>query len=59
LIMIFYYLIIRIPFAYILSSNYILALNGIWVAILISHVVAFIITSVYSKKTFKSLKKLR
>ncbi|WP_324823892.1 MATE family efflux transporter [Sinanaerobacter sp. ZZT-01] len=38
-LMIFYYLIIRMPLAYLLSHTY-LALNGVWWAILISHVVA-------------------
>ena len=43
ILMIFYYIIIRIPFAYLLSwlaEN----LNGVWIAILISHIVACIIT---------------
>ncbi len=38
-LMIFYYIIVRMPLAYLLSHTY-LALNGVWCAILISHVVA-------------------
>ena len=41
LLMIFYYLVVRIPLAYVFS--YIgLGLNGIWIAILISHIIACI-----------------
>ena len=37
--MVLYYLIIRMPFAWALS-NIGLGLNGIWTAVLISHIVA-------------------
>lgn len=40
-IMIFYYIIVRMPLAYILSKSTLL-LNGIWWAVLISHIVASI-----------------
>lgn len=52
--MIFYYIIIRIPFAYLLSwlaEN----LNGVWIAILISHIVACIITILTSNQIIKRL----
>ena len=38
-LMIFYYIVVRIPLAYLLSYLG-FGLNGIWVAVLISHVVA-------------------
>lgn len=38
-IMLFYYLIIRIPLAYVFSGTS-LRLNGVWWAVLISHIVA-------------------
>ena len=38
-LMIFYYIVVRIPWAYLLSY-FGFGLNGIWVAVLISHVVA-------------------
>ena len=40
--MIFYYIVIRMPLAFVLSTFTTLALNGIWIAILISHIVACI-----------------
>ena len=52
ILMIFYYIIIRIPFAYLLSwlaEN----LNGVWIAILISHIVACIITILTSNQIIK------
>ncbi len=54
ILMIFYYIIIRIPFAYLLSwlaEN----LNGVWIAILISHIVACIITILTSNQIIKRL----
>lgn len=41
-LMIFYYIVIRMPLAFVLSTFTTLALNGIWIAILISHIVACI-----------------
>lgn len=58
LLMIFYYVLVRIPLAYILSS-YGLGLNGIWIAVAISHVVASIAANItgiiYLKKETKRL----
>ena len=54
ILMIIYYIIIRIPFAYLLSwlaEN----LNGVWIAILISHIVACIITILTSNQIIKRL----
>lgn len=48
ILFIIYYIIIRIPLALVLSKTS-LGLNGIWVAILISHVIAAIIALVMSK----------
>lgn len=42
LLMVLYYVMIRMPLAYVLSTRTPLGLSGIWVAILISHVVACI-----------------
>ncbi len=39
LCMVLYYMVIRMPLAWILS-NYGLGLNGIWIAVLISHIIA-------------------
>lgn len=44
-LMIFYYIIVRMPLSYLLSHTY-LALNGVWWAVLISHVVAVISAAV-------------
>lgn len=52
LLMIFYYLVVRIPLSYAISYAG-FGLNGIWVAVLISHVVACItaiLTGAYSLK---------
>ena len=58
-LMIFYYIIIRMPLAYLLSHLN-LGLNGIWVAVLVSHVVASIAATltgnVYLKKGWKGTK---
>ena len=43
LLMIFYYIIVRMPLAYFLSHR--CELNGIWVAVLVSHVIASIAAS--------------
>lgn len=45
LLMIFYYIVIRMPLAYLLSCLG-LGLNGIWLAVLVSHVVAGIASTV-------------
>ena len=44
-LMIFYYIVVRMPLAYLLSYLG-FGLNGIWVAVLISHVVASIAASI-------------
>lgn len=52
LLMIFYYLVVRIPLSYAISYAG-FGLNGIWIAVLISHVVACItaiLTGTYSLK---------
>lgn len=41
LLMLFYYLIIRMPLAFLLSITT-LGISGVWMAVLISHVVAFV-----------------
>ncbi|MBN1053730.1 MATE family efflux transporter [Clostridium botulinum] len=49
LLMIFYYIIVRMPLAYLLSYfNF--GLAGIWVAILISHIVASVAAAIVSRK---------
>ncbi|WP_235698656.1 MATE family efflux transporter, partial [Clostridioides difficile] len=53
-LMIFYYIIIRIPLAYLLSWLE-TDLNGVWIAILISHIVACIITILTSNQIIKRL----
>lgn len=45
LCMVLYYMVIRMPLAWILS-NFILRINGIWIAVLISHVIAAIAATV-------------
>ena len=58
-LMIFYYIIVRMPLAYLLSHLN-LGLNGIWFAVLVSHVVASIAAAltgtVYLKKGWKGTK---
>ena len=58
-LMIFYYIIVRMPLAYLLSYLN-LGLNGIWFAVLVSHVVASIAATltgnVYLKKGWKGTK---
>ena len=44
-LMIFYYIVVRMPLAYLLSYLG-FGLNGIWIAVLISHVVASIAASI-------------
>ena len=51
-LMIFYYIIIRMPLAYLLSHLN-LGLNGIWVAVLVSHVVASIAATLNRKRIFE------
>ncbi|MGL6200718.1 MAG: MATE family efflux transporter [Lachnospiraceae bacterium] len=41
LLMIFYYLLVRMPLAWLLSKTA-MGINGVWCAVLVSHIVAFI-----------------
>lgn len=52
LLMIFYYLVVRIPLAYVFSYL-VLELNGIWIAILISHIIACITAISTGTHSFK------
>lgn len=54
-IMIFYYIIIRMPLACLLSRTY-LALEGVWLAILISHVIAAVSSAILFYFLFRKLK---
>lgn len=42
--MFFYYIIVRIPLAYILSINW--GLNGIWISVLVSHIAACVASTI-------------
>ena len=46
LLMMFYYLVVRMPLAWIFSKTF-LGLNGVWLAVLISHIVACISAALY------------
>ncbi len=55
-LMIFYYIIIRMPLAYLLShTNF--ALNGVWLAILISHVIAAVSAAILFNFLFLKLER--
>ncbi|MCC2256200.1 MATE family efflux transporter [Ruminococcus sp. CLA-AA-H200] len=54
LLMIFYYIIVRIPLAYFLSFMH-WGLNGIWVAILVSHIISCIAAALICIFSFRSL----
>lgn len=54
-LMIFYYIVVRMPLAYLLSFLG-FGLNGIWFAILISHICAAIVSSVVLTLQFKTPK---
>lgn len=51
-LMIFYYIVVRMPLAYLLSHLG-LGLNGIWVAVLVSHVVASAAAGISGAISFK------
>lgn len=55
LLMIFYYIVIRMPLAYLLSFLG-FGLNGIWVAVLISHICAVAASAIVSTLQFKTPK---
>lgn len=57
-LMIFYYIIIRMPLAYLLSHTY-LALDGVWLAILISHVVAAVSAEILFNFLFLKVEKAK
>ncbi len=46
LLMMFYYLVVRMPLAWICSKTF-LGLNGVWLAVLISHIVACVSATIY------------
>lgn len=52
-LMIFYYIVVRMPLAYLFSSLG-FGLNGIWVAILISHICAAVASTIVSTLQIKS-----
>ncbi|MGO0862211.1 hypothetical protein ACTPEN_21550, partial [Clostridioides difficile] len=54
LLMVFYYMIVRMPLAYIFSVLG-FGLEGIWVGVLISHIVASLAASVSANKLFVCL----
>ena len=56
-LMIFYYIIVRMPLAYLLSYLG-FGLNGIWVAVLISHIVASITAAIVGSKGFSRAKEV-
>lgn len=51
-LMIFYYIVVRMPLAYLLSHLG-FGLNGIWVAVLVSHVVASVAAGVSGIRSLK------
>jgi Na+-driven multidrug efflux pump len=52
-LMIFYYIIVRIPLAKLLSTTS-LGLNGLWFAVLISHIAAAIASVLFYKQITKA-----
>ena len=55
-LMIFYYIVIRMPLACLLSRTY-LALEGVWLAILISHVIAAVSAAILFYFLFRKMKR--
>lgn len=51
-LMIFYYIVVRMPLAKILSMTS-LRLNGIWIAVLVSHIAAAAASTIYCTKLFR------
>lgn len=47
LLMVFYYLMVRMPLAWYWSTHTAFALNGVWYAVLVSHIVACISSCLY------------
>lgn len=56
-LMIFYYIIVRMPLAKILSMT-VLGLNGIWIAVLVSHIAAAIASVLYCRHLLKQKAKI-
>lgn len=52
-LMIFYYIVVRMPLAYLLSYLG-FGLNGIWIAVLVSHVVASVAAGISGTVSFKN-----
>ena len=55
-LMIFYYIVVRMPLAYLLSHLG-FSLNGIWAAVLVSHVVASVAATATGTMHMKAGKK--
>ena len=55
--MIFYYIVVRMPLAYLLSYLG-FGLNGIWFAVLISHIVASITAAIVGSKSLLRTKEV-
>lgn len=55
LLMIVYYIIVRMPLSFILSSFTPLGLSGIWMAVLISHIVACLAATITGAHRIRSL----
>jgi len=55
MLMIFYYIVVRMPLAYLLSLLG-FGLNGIWIAVLISHICAAAASTIVSTLQFKMSK---
>ena len=55
ILMIFYYIIVRMPLAYLLSFLG-FGLNGIWIAVLVSHICAAVASMLVSLLQIKSKK---
>lgn len=56
ILMVFYYMIVRMPLAYILSKLG-FGLTGIWLGILVSHTLASLMVLVSENKSFLFLQK--
>lgn len=56
LLMVFYYLLVRMPLAWLLSKTA-MGINGVWFAVLVSHIVAFVSASGVYKYSLKSVLK--
>ena len=57
LLMIFYYIVVRMPLAYLLSGLGV-GLNGIWAAVLVSHAAASAAAGVFGAASLKNFSKI-